>query len=100
MVTPSKKKFQTLKRKVLKLFPNAKTNITKDGLYCVSDGEGGVVGSELLIPSQPSVMKAWHWAAESVRISQNIERTSPIRMSLDSFEKKFERISNRNRKYQ
>jgi hypothetical protein len=44
-------------------------------------------------------MKAWHWAAESVRISQNIERTSPTRMSLDSFEKKFERISNRNKRY-
>jgi len=99
MITPEKKKFQTLKRKVLKAFPNAKTHITKDGLYCVSDGEGGIVGSELLIPSQPSVMKAWYWAAESVRISQNIERTSPTRMSLDSFEKKFERISNRNKRY-
>jgi hypothetical protein len=99
MITPDKKKFQTLKRKVLKAFPNAKTHMTKDGLYYVSNGDGGIVGEELLIPAQPNVMNAWYWAAESVKIEKNIERTSPNRMSLDSFEKKFERISNRNKKY-
>jgi hypothetical protein len=99
MITPDKKKFQSLKRKVLKAFPNAKTHMTKDGQYYVSNGEGGIIGSEHLIPAQSNVMNAWYWAAESVKIERNIERTSPNRMSLDSFEKKFERISNRNKRY-
>jgi len=73
--------------------------MTKDGQYYVSNGEGGLIGSEQLIPAQSDVMNAWYWAAESVKIQQNIERTSPNRMSLDSFEKKFERISNRNKRY-
>lgn len=99
MITPEKKKFQSYKRKVLKSFPNAKTQINKEGKYYVADGDGGIIGEEFLIPPQSDVMSAWKWAAESVRVGQNIERTSPERMSLDSFEKKFDRISNRNKRY-
>jgi hypothetical protein len=36
--------------------------------------------------------------AETMRVNQNIERTHPNRMDIGTFEKKFNRISQRNRR--
>jgi hypothetical protein len=89
------KKFQN---KVYKKFPDAKTQLNNEGKYYVSDGKGSVVGDELLLPAQSNVVDAWKWAAESVRFTQNINRTHPMKSEMSFSEKKFNRVSRRNRK--
>jgi hypothetical protein len=49
-----------------------------------------------MIPSQKTVFDAWFWVSEVIKIDQNIQRTHPNRLDVDTFEKKFERISKRN----
>jgi hypothetical protein len=93
-----KKKFLRLKKKVLNKYPNATTKITNDGKFYVSDGMGSYIGEEFMIPPQDNVASAWHWAAETIRTSQNIMRTHPDKMEFEQNEKKFMRLSRRNRK--
>ena len=91
-------KFKRLKKKILKKFPNALTKMTRGGLYYVSDGEGNSLTSEYMIPAQSTVALAWHWLGEIIRIDKNIQRTNPKRLSTTDFEKKFNRVSKRNKK--
>ena len=72
--------------------------MTEDGLYFVSDGADNKLLEEYMIPPQSSVTEAWYWMAETMRVNQNIERTHPNRMDIGTFEKKFNRISQRNRR--
>jgi hypothetical protein len=51
-----------------------------------------------LIPPQSNLLDAWKWAAESVRFEQNINRTHPMKYDMAFNEKKFDRVSRRNRK--
>jgi len=93
-----KKAFKRLKNKVLKKYPNASTQRTTDGKYFVSDGADNLLLDEYMIPPQSTVTAAWYWMAETMRVNQNIERTHPNRMDIGTFEKKFNRISQRNRR--
>lgn len=93
-----KKAFKRLKNKVLKKYPKASTRITTDGKYFVSVGVDNSLLDEYMIPPQSTVTAAWYWMAETIRVDQNIERTHPNRMDIGSFEKKFNRISQRNRR--
>lgn len=97
-MTIDKKKFQSLKRKVLKKYPNATTQLNTSGQYYVSDGVGSTIGSDFMIPPQSTVQMAWYWANECVKLEQNLKRTHPDRTGMDFDEKKFDRISRRNRK--
>jgi hypothetical protein len=91
------KKFKSLKKRVLKKYPNAKTQMRNGGYY-ISDGEGSFIGEEFMIPPQASVQMAWFWANESSKLKQNLRRTHPDKTGFDFNEKKFDRISRRNRK--
>jgi hypothetical protein len=51
-----------------------------------------------MIPAQSTVALAWHWLGEIIRIDKNIQRTNPNRLSTTDFEKKFNRVSKRNKK--
>jgi hypothetical protein len=51
-----------------------------------------------MIPAQSTVVLAWHWLGEIIRIDKNIQRTNPNRLSTTDFEKKFNRVSKRNKK--
>jgi len=93
-----KKAFKRLKNKVLKKYPNASTRITDEGKYFVSVGVDNSLLDEYMIPPQSTVTAAWYWMAETIRVDQNIERTHPNRMDIGSFERKFNRISQRNRR--
>src|SRR5210317_319548 len=92
------KKFKSLKRRVLKKYPNATTQLNSSGLYYVSDGMGSTICSDFMIPPQTSVQMAWHWANECVKLEQNLRRTHPLKHDMEFNEKKFDRISRRNRK--
>ena len=93
-----KRAFKRLKNKVLKKYPNASTQINEDGKYFVSAGSDSSLLDEYMIPPRTTVTAAWYWMAETIRVDQNIERTHPNRMDIGSFEKKFNRISQRNRR--
>ena len=97
-MTIDSKKFKSIKRRVLKKYPNAKTQVNSNGEYFVSDGRGSTVGSDFMIPPQSSVQMAWYWANESTKLEQNLRRTHPLRTDMVFDEKKFDRISRRNRK--
>lgn len=97
-MTIDKKKFQSLKRRVLKKYPNATTQVNSQGQYFVSDGCGSTIGSDFMIPPQATVQMAWYWANESTKLEQNLRRTHPERTGMDFDEKKFHRVSRRNRK--
>jgi uncharacterized membrane protein YhiD involved in acid resistance len=97
-MTIDKKKFKSLKRKVLKKYPNATTQLNTSGRYYVSDGVGSTIGSDFMIPPQSTIQMAWYWANECVKLEQNLKRTHPDRTGMDFNEKKFDRISRRNRK--
>ena len=87
-----------LQNKVYKKHPNAATQLSREWKYYISDGKGSIVGEELLIPPQSNLLDAWKWAAESVRFEQNINRTHPMKYDMAFNEKKFDRVSRRNRK--
>jgi hypothetical protein len=92
-----KAKFKRLKNKVLRKFPNASTKTTVDGRFYVSDGEGNSLTSDYMIPPQLNVAMAWFWLAETMKVDQNIQRTNPNRVEMMFDEKKFNRISRRNK---
>lgn len=96
-MTIDTKKFKSLKKRVLKKYPNAKTQMRNGGYY-VSDGEGSTIGADFMIPPQSSVQMAWYWANESTKLEQNLKRTHPDKTGMSFDEKKFDRISRRNRK--
>lgn len=89
--------FKKIKNKVLRKYPSAITKVDNAGLYYVSDGTDRIC-KEYMIPSQKTVAEAWYWVHECIKINQNIERTHPNRMDIDSFENKFNRISKRNKR--
>jgi len=91
------KKFKSLKKRVLKKYPNAKTQMRNGGYY-VSDGEGSELGEDFMIPLQSTVQMAWYWANESTKLQQNLRRTHPDKTGMNFNEKKFNRISRRNRR--
>jgi hypothetical protein len=91
-----KAKFKRIKNKVLKLYPNAKTSVNSNGMYYLS-GVGSLL-DEYMIPPQKSVYNIWSVVSDTIKINQNIQRTHPNRMNLQFDEKKFERISSRNKR--
>ena len=72
--------------------------MNNDGLFYISSGAGTVVGEELFIPPQTKAYDAWYWASRSCQIEQNFNRTHPMKHDLVIDEKKFDRVSRRNRK--
>jgi len=92
------KKFKSFKRKVLKKYPQAKTQMNSSGEFYISDGFGSKVGDEFMIPPQKDVAMAWYWASRTVQLEQNLNRTHPMRSDMNFDEKKFNRVSRRNRK--
>lgn len=95
MVIP-KTTFKRIKNKILKKYPTAVTKVDNNGMYYVSDGTSRLC-EEYMIPSQKTVAEAWYWVSEVIKIDQNIQRTNPNRMDIGTFEKKFDRISKRNK---
>lgn len=93
----TKNKLTRIKKKVLSVYPKAKC-LMKGGKYYIWDGADNYIMDEYMIPTQRRPEMAWYFFHEILKTSKNIQRTHPDRMCLDAFEKKFKRISNRNRK--
>ena len=95
-VEKRQKEFQKIKKRVLKRFPNAKTQANSDGRFYLTDGYGGVVGEDYMLPPAKTVWDAWeHALLYGVKLHQNLQRTHPNRMSGDKVEAKILRINRR-----
>lgn len=92
------KKFKLMKKRVLKVYPKATTQMTNDGMYYVSTGTDECIMSEYMIPPQKDVYNAWSVLNDTIKINQNIQRTHPNRLDSASFEKRFHRVSRRNKR--
>ena len=95
-VEKRQKEFQKIKKRVLKKYPNAATRGTTDGKFYISDGYGGVVGEDYMLPPAKCVWDAWEYALQyGIKLHQNLQRTHPNRMSGDKVEAKIMRINRR-----
>ena len=95
-VEKRQKEFQKIKKRVLKRFPNATTRGTLDGKFYISDGYGGVVGEDYMLPPAKCVWDAWEFALQyGIKLHQNLQRTHPLRFSGDKVEAKIMRINRR-----
>lgn len=87
-----------MKKRVLKVYPKATTQMTNDGMYYVSTGTDESILSEYMIPPQKDIYTAWSVLSDIIKINQNIQRTHPNRLDTSVFEKRFQRISRRNKR--
>ena len=95
-VEKRQKEFQKIKKKVLKRYPNASTRANIDGKFYITDGYGGVVGEDYMLPPATRVWDAWENALQyGIKLHQNLLRTHPNKMSSDKVEAKILRINRR-----
>jgi len=84
------------KRKVLKQYPSARIEFSESGLQVVANGN--FLAEEYFLPDTNDEDTAWEYAAMACRVTQNFNRTHPMRMDLSSLEEKINRINRRKRK--
>jgi len=84
------------KRKVLKQHPTARIEFTDAGLQVTANGN--ILAEEYFLPETNDEDTAWEYAAMACRVTQNFNRTHPMRMDLSSLEEKINRINRRKRK--
>ena len=91
-----RKEFQKIKKKVLKKYPNASTRANSDGKFYITDGYGGVVGQDYMLPPSACVWDAWEAALQyGIKLHQNLLRTHPSKGLSDKVEAKIMRINRR-----
>jgi len=95
-VEKRQKEFQKIKKKVLKKYPNASTRADSEGKFYLSDGFGGRVGEEYMLPPTKTVWQAWEHALRyGIQLHQNLQRTHPDKGLSDKAEAKVMRINRR-----
>jgi len=95
-VETRQKEFQKIKKKVLKKYPYASTQANIDGTFYLSDGYGGVIGEDYMLPPTKSVWDAWEHALRyGIQLHQNLMRTHPCKGLSDKAEAKIMRINRR-----
>jgi len=92
----SNNKLSRIKKRVMNLYPKSKVYMV-NGKYYVWYGDGNKLHNEYMIPPQKTSHMAWYWFDSIIKTNQNIQRTHPKKMSLEKFNKKFQRISGRNK---
>ena len=91
-----RKEFQKIKKKVLKQYPDASTRANSSGKFYITDGYGGVIGEDYMLPATACVWDAWEAALQyGIKLHQNLLRTHPNKMSSDKVEAKIMRINRR-----
>lgn len=88
------KEILKLKKRVCKFEPNAHLKTDYEGLYYISNGTRCIT-NEFMIPRCNDELRTWQLALDILKITQNINRTHPDRMSNESDEKKMNRIIGR-----
>ncbi len=84
------------KKKVLKAYPNAHVDYDGDGIRIMN---GDIfIAEDYFMPNTKDETKAWEYAAIACRVTQNFNRTHPMRMDLSAIESKLNRINLRRRR--
>lgn len=81
------------KKKVLKQYPDAVVVEDCEGILIMSKGK--IIAEEYFFPTTYDENTAWEYAATACRVTQNFNRTHPLRMDLSSIEEKLYRINKR-----
>jgi hypothetical protein len=84
------------KQLVLRRLPKAYIEHDEDGNIFVMNNDECIV-AEYFYPVTQSEETAWQYALDALKITQNFNRTHPLRMDLSDFEIKSERITQRMR---
>lgn len=92
-------KLPTIKKKVLKKYPNAFVQKLPNNRYTICQELENLslndILAELFLPPALTPEDAWITAAQVVRIQQNIDRTHPLRLEGMQMEDKLRRIEMR-----
>jgi hypothetical protein len=84
------------KKKVLKQYPNAYVEHGQEGARVMN---GNVfLAEEYFMPRTSDDATAWEYAAMACKLTQNFNRSHPMRMDLSSVESKLDRINKRKRR--
>ena len=81
------------KKKVLKQYPKAFAYEDADGVRIMA-GEK-YIAEEYFFPETYDENQAWEYAATACRVTQNFNRTHPLRMDLSKIEEKLYRVNKR-----
>ena len=84
------------KKKVLKVFPDAYVDYGSEGIRIMSGDT--FIAQEYFMPNTHDESKAWEYASIACRVTQNFNRTHPLRMDLSAIESKIHRINSRKRR--
>ena len=84
------------KKKVIKQFPKAYAELSSNGIRIINQGE--FLAEEFYMPNTHCEDTAWEYAAIACRVTQNFNRTHPMRMDLSAIESKINRINLRRRR--
>ena len=85
-----------IKKKVLGQYPDAYVEYGEHGVRIMS---GDIyIAEEYFMPTTSCEHTAWEYAAMSCKLTQNFNRTHPMRMDLSDKEGKFHRINKRKRR--
>lgn len=89
-----------LQQKVLKKIPNAKIYSAINGYFIGYESDEGIINllADMLLPNQESKEKAWECALLSIKTTQNINRTHPLKVDIYSELDKQERMEKRKNK--
>ena len=102
LTAQDKKTIEKYKKRVQKRYPGAFLTSISNGHYSIITENDDLtvtdVLSELLVPYPNDVLKAWELAAMSVKITQNLDRTHPLRLEGMKMEDKIARIEARKAK--
>jgi hypothetical protein len=84
------------KKKVLSQYPNAFAEYGEDGVKIMSGDT--YIAKEFFMPYTNCEHTAWEYAAMTCKLTQNFNRTHPMRMDLTAIESKLDRINKRKRR--
>ena len=80
----------------LKVFPDAYVDYGSEGIRIMSGDT--FIAQEYFMPDTHDESKAWEYASIACRVTQNFNRTHPLRMDLSAIESKIHRINSRKRR--
>ena len=91
------KKLLKIKTKVLKFEKNAILKVDYDGNFYISNGSHDLTEG-YFIPKCRDVFQTWSNALVALQVTQNFNRTHPLRRDDEDFLKKHDRINDRKKR--
>jgi hypothetical protein len=81
-------------KRVLRDFPKARVSYAEDGGYVIMNGDECIT-DEYFLPAGINEAQAWEYASLTCRMTQNFNRTHPLRDTGESIEDRILRFERR-----